>query len=249
MLSVTKTSDFIDITSFDKYDKFNQIRKIIMSEQHQLLSTRQAATLLGVSVRTIQLWVEQGLLSAWKTPGGHRRIVQESLLGLLHKRQKSPPLTRLLCVDLDADFFKLLQVLCQQWHFPVELQHARNVVDALLMMGEQKPQLVLMMANQQGIDMPMLQQELTQHQVKLAHFGKVMAATLWAGNFMFADVVLHHLFGPAACIGFFTAGKLKLLNQLIGAKPRFALPAVHQVIVEVAHMARGFPDTAIEQNG
>lgn len=139
-----------------------------MSEQHQLLSTRQAATLLGVSVRTIQLWVEQGLLSAWKTPGGHRRILQESLLSLLHKRQKLQPLTQLLCVDLDADFFKLLQVLCQQWHFPVELQHARNAVDALLMMGENKPELVLMTADQQGIDMIMLQQELTQHQVKLA---------------------------------------------------------------------------------
>ncbi|WP_233010481.1 excisionase family DNA-binding protein [Rheinheimera faecalis] len=139
-----------------------------MSEQHQLLSTRQAATLLGVSVRTIQLWVEQGLLSAWKTPGGHRRIVQESLLSLLHKRQKLQPRTHLLCVDLDADFFKLLQVLCQQWHFPVELQYARNAVDALLMMGERKPELVLMTADQQGIDLLMLQQELTQHQVKLA---------------------------------------------------------------------------------
>lgn len=139
-----------------------------MSEQNQLLSTRQAATLLGVSVRTIQLWVEQGLLSAWKTPGGHRRIVQESLLSLLHKRQKSQPLTYVLCVNLDADFFKLLQVLCQQWHFPVELQQARNAVDALLMMGEQKPELVLMTFEQQGIDMTLLQQELVQHQVKLA---------------------------------------------------------------------------------
>ncbi|MBU1619560.1 MAG: helix-turn-helix domain-containing protein [Gammaproteobacteria bacterium] len=139
-----------------------------MSEQNQLLSTRQAATLLGVSVRTIQLWVEQGLLSAWKTPGGHRRIVQESLLSLLHKRQKMQPLTSVLCVNLDADFFKLLQVLCQQWHFPVELQQARNAVDALLMMGEQKPELVLMTFEQQGIDMPLFQQELTQHQVKLA---------------------------------------------------------------------------------
>lgn len=168
MLSVTKTSDFIDITSFDKYDKINQIRKYIMSEQHQLLSTRQAATLLGVSVRTIQLWVEQGLLSAWKTPGGHRRIVQESLLGLLHKRQKSPPLTHLLCVDLDADFFKLIQALCKQWHFPIELKYARNAVEALLMMGEHKPELVMMMADQPGIDLPMLLNELTQHQVKLA---------------------------------------------------------------------------------
>ncbi|MDR7122223.1 helix-turn-helix domain-containing protein [Rheinheimera soli] len=139
-----------------------------MSEQNQLLSTRQAAILLGVSVRTIQLWVEQGLLSAWKTPGGHRRIVQESLLSLLHKRQKLQPLTYVLCVNLDADFFKLLQVLCQQWHFPVELQQARNAVDALLMMGEQKPELVLMTFEQQGIDMTLLQQELVQHQVKLA---------------------------------------------------------------------------------
>lgn len=168
MQLTAKSHPLIDIGPFDKYDKFNQIRKIIMSEQHQLLSTRQAATLLGVSVRTIQLWVEQGLLSAWKTPGGHRRIVQESLLSLLHKRQKSPPLTHLLCVNLDADFFKLLQVLCLQWHFPVELQYARNAVDALLMMGERKPELVLMTADQQGIDLPMLQQELTQHQVKLA---------------------------------------------------------------------------------
>ncbi len=168
MRSTIKKRGSIDTTSFDKYDKNNQIRKVIMSEQHQLLSTRQAAKLLGVSVRTIQLWVEQGLLSAWKTPGGHRRIVQQSLLSLLNKRQGLQPLAHLLCVNLDADLFKLLQLLCQQWHFPVELQHARNAVDALLMMGEQKPQLVLMLANQQGIDMPMLQQELTRHQVKLA---------------------------------------------------------------------------------
>jgi excisionase family DNA binding protein len=168
MQSTAKSCDFIDTRAFDKYDKNNQIRKVFMSEQNQLLSTRQAATLLGVSVRTIQLWVEQGLLSAWKTPGGHRRIVQESLLSLLHKRQKSQPLTYVLCVNLDADFFKLLQVLCQQWHFPVELQQARNAVDALLMMGEQKPELVLMTFEQQGIDMTLLQQELVQHQVKLA---------------------------------------------------------------------------------
>lgn len=168
LLSVAKDPEFVDTDSFDKYDKFNQIRKLIMSEQHQLLSTRQAAKLLGVSVRTIQLWVEQGLLSAWKTPGGHRRIVQESLLGLLHKRQRLQPLTYVLCVGFDADFFKLLQALCQQWHFPVELQQARNTVDALLLMGERKPQLVIMGAVQQEVDLPLLLQELTKHQIKLA---------------------------------------------------------------------------------
>jgi excisionase family DNA binding protein len=154
--------------TFDKYDKFNQIKKAIMPDQHQLLSTRQAATLLGVSVRTVQLWVEQGLLSAWKTPGGHRRIVQSSLLNLLHRRQQLSPKTHLLCVNLDSELQELIQMLCQKWHLPVELEAARNAVDALLRIGRQKPQLVLMAADQQGIDIPMLQQELVQHQIKLA---------------------------------------------------------------------------------
>lgn len=139
-----------------------------MSEQHQLLSTRQAAQLLGVSVRTIQLWVEQGLLSAWKTPGGHRRIVQESLFALLHKRQVTQPLTSVLCVNLDADFFSLLQGLCLQWHFPVELQHARNAVEALLLMGQQKAELLVMTASQPYIDLALLMQELRLHNIKLA---------------------------------------------------------------------------------
>lgn len=37
-------------------------------------TTREAAGLLGVSVGTVQLWVESGLLQAWKTSGGHRRV-------------------------------------------------------------------------------------------------------------------------------------------------------------------------------
>jgi excisionase family DNA binding protein len=42
-------------------------------------STREAADRLGVSLRTVQLWSEAGLLRAWKTPGGHRRILTDSI--------------------------------------------------------------------------------------------------------------------------------------------------------------------------
>lgn len=38
------------------------------------LTTRQAAQLLGVTLRSVQLWVEAGKLPAGHTPGGHRRI-------------------------------------------------------------------------------------------------------------------------------------------------------------------------------
>jgi excisionase family DNA binding protein len=40
----------------------------------RMLTTREAATRLGVSLRTVQLWVEADILPAARTPGGHRRI-------------------------------------------------------------------------------------------------------------------------------------------------------------------------------
>lgn len=42
-------------------------------------STTEAALSLGVSTRTIQLWVDSGVLAAWKTAGGHRRVLIESV--------------------------------------------------------------------------------------------------------------------------------------------------------------------------
>ncbi len=49
---------------------------------HDDLTTREAAEILGVSLRTAQLWVERGRLRAWKTVGGHRRIARASVEAL-----------------------------------------------------------------------------------------------------------------------------------------------------------------------
>ena len=52
-------------------------------------STRDASRLLGISVRTAQLWVEEGRLQAWKTPGGHRRILVESVDRLVNEQRRA----------------------------------------------------------------------------------------------------------------------------------------------------------------
>lgn len=52
-------------------------------------TTREAAKMLGMSVRTAQIWVENGTLLAWKTGGGHRRISIESVQRVINGR--SPP--------------------------------------------------------------------------------------------------------------------------------------------------------------
>lgn len=46
-------------------------------------STGQAAEILGVPLQTIRLWVDGGVLKAWKTVGGHRRITHDSISELL----------------------------------------------------------------------------------------------------------------------------------------------------------------------
>jgi excisionase family DNA binding protein len=58
------------------------------SHDDPILTTRQAAACLGVSVSTAQLWMESGAIASWKTPGGHRRCrlsevhrVQRKVLG------------------------------------------------------------------------------------------------------------------------------------------------------------------------
>ena len=52
-------------------------------------TTRQAAARIGVSHRTVQMWVENGALRAWKTAGGHRRIAVDSVDRLLEGRRNA----------------------------------------------------------------------------------------------------------------------------------------------------------------
>jgi excisionase family DNA binding protein len=58
--------------------KLRESMKAITPEM-EYLSTRQSAKVLQVSLGTVQKMVELGELIAWKTRGGHRRILASSL--------------------------------------------------------------------------------------------------------------------------------------------------------------------------
>jgi len=49
----------------------------------QIVTTTEAAKILGVSVRTAQLLIEGGSIPSWKTPGGHRRVYRSDVLALV----------------------------------------------------------------------------------------------------------------------------------------------------------------------
>jgi excisionase family DNA binding protein len=118
-------------------------------------TTREAAALLGVSIGTVQLWVESDLLQAWKTAGGHRRVMRESVDRLLHKAVDAPsPPAKLaaaekerrlsvLVVEDDPSLLRLYQAKMSRWPIKLDLATADNAVAALLAIGRGGPDLLI----------------------------------------------------------------------------------------------------------
>lgn len=126
-------------------------------------TTTEAATLLGVSVGTVQLWVESGQLQAWKTAGGHRRVMRESVDNLLRKRpaapKQQPEVPRrltVMVVEDDATLLRLYEAKISRWPMEPRMVGVDNAFAALLMMGTLNPDLLitdLQMPDMDGFNM------------------------------------------------------------------------------------------------
>lgn len=129
----------------------------------EFLSTRQAAQRLGVSLGTVQNMVENGVLDAWKTAGGHRRIPASSVDNLLAKRRKqiSRPGEQggqldILIAEDDPTLQKLYQITFDSWKLPITLRIVGDGFEGLLQVGQQMPDILiadLMMPGMDGFEM------------------------------------------------------------------------------------------------
>ena len=54
------------------------------------ITTRDAAVMLGVTIRTIQNWVDSGKLFAKITLGGHRRLLLSEVEALINQHSPQP---------------------------------------------------------------------------------------------------------------------------------------------------------------
>lgn len=141
------------------------MRKISANED--VMTTREAGETLGVAVRTVQLWVEAGVLPAWRTAGGHRRIARGAVEKLMAERQSDltpmssmPPSAqaalKLLLVEDDPHLLRLFSGVVAGWNFPVELTTATNGFEGLVRIGEMRPDIVvsdLVMPGMDGFEM------------------------------------------------------------------------------------------------
>jgi len=131
------------------------------------MTTHEAAQCLGVSLRTAQLWAEQGLLTHWKTSGGHRRIERESVNRLLADRggsesanrqaalapaEKHPKDLQILVVDDDADLLRLYRLQMVRWSCRPAVQTASSGFEALVRIGAHPPDLLVVDLQMPGMD-------------------------------------------------------------------------------------------------
>lgn len=119
-------------------------------------STKDAARLLGVSHRTVQLWVENGALQAWKTAGGHRRITLASVHKLVNERRAitSRPTSAktLLLVEDDLPLLRLYELEIAGWNLPLTILKAQDGFEALIRIGNQRPDILVSDLSMPGMD-------------------------------------------------------------------------------------------------
>lgn len=131
-------------------------------DDSQFCSTQSASRQLGISHRTVQLWVENGSLQAWKTVGGHRRITVDSVKRLIAARKNaiaSLPMPYdanapkiVLLVDPDHTLLHLYEREIRSWEMPLLIRKASDGFNALMQIGEQRPDLMIMDVTLPGMD-------------------------------------------------------------------------------------------------
>src|SRR3982751_747965 len=111
-----------------------------MAENKASYSPRHLAEVLGVSVQSVQRWVDAGRLKAWKTPSGHRKIDGASAQALIEAMRTAgaaqaarPP--RVLIVDDDPAALELVEMLVEGAFPDAIITKAHNGFEGLQAMG------------------------------------------------------------------------------------------------------------------
>lgn len=146
-----------------------------MKTPGETLTSIEAAKMLKASIRTVQLWVEDGRLKAWKTPGGHRRIARESVEAMLASRQHSlgdeVHAFEILLVEDDAIQLKLLEKALMNLLPDAHVRSCTDGYAALIRIGERRPDLLvtdLMMPGMDGFHLlKTLERELTVRPIQI----------------------------------------------------------------------------------
>ena len=120
------------------------------TEPAEFLTSSQAAKRLGLSMATIQKLVDNNILQAWKTFGGHRRISLTSVLNYqsANNFSEAPRLptdrrAKVMMVIDSPELTNRLKKDVAQWQLPLQISFLESLTEALLELLNEKHDLLV----------------------------------------------------------------------------------------------------------
>jgi len=123
-----------------------------------LYTTHDISRLLQVDPSTVSKWIDRGILVAFRTPGGHRRVRAGDLRSFLIAHEMPLPeelgssVVRLLAVDDEKPVLDAMKRAFKAHGHQVELTATTSGVEALLLVTELKPHGLLIDLNMPEVD-------------------------------------------------------------------------------------------------
>ncbi|MFQ6110453.1 MAG: response regulator [Nitrospinota bacterium] len=166
-------------------------------------TTGKVAELCGVSVMSVWNWINEGKLKAYRTPGGHFRILADDFDAFIKDYQiplegETPAFEgkRVMVVDDEADEVEAIIAGLHRRIPQVEFSSASDGYEALLKIGHAKPHLVILDLRMPRVDGFKVCQELksnplTQHIAIIAISAYGTEADIARVREMGADFFLH----------------------------------------------------------
>jgi len=113
-------------------------------------TTFEISQICGVNPTTIQNWIKGKKLKAFQTPGGHRRVRREDLISFMREFGmpipenivSNPPLA--MIVDDESDILDMLEDMLKSGEEEINVVRAQSGIAALLVIGEYKPDLLIL---------------------------------------------------------------------------------------------------------
>jgi len=124
-------------------------------DRKEVFSTHEAARVCRVTPMTVIRWIEEGRIPAFKTAGGHRRILRADLYSFC--RARGIPVggessARVLVIAPDSEVRETIVHSCRRASPESEIAVAPDAFDAGRLVNELRPGLVFLDARAAGLD-------------------------------------------------------------------------------------------------
>ncbi|MDY7547905.1 response regulator [Glaciimonas sp. Gout2] len=128
----------------------------------EICTTQKVAQILGISVTSVQQLVEAGVIEAWKTGGGHRRIPMAAVqaykaslttaLKVNASEASSGKKASILVVEDNALQRGIYEKQISSWNLSADLRFCENGYQALVEIATHRPSILLADIVMDGID-------------------------------------------------------------------------------------------------